>query len=88
MHAHGAATPVDQRLEVTSGLRSVDDAKRVRLSRHGEVMRFIGGDLEEHPGIGTALVCLSGRVQLPRAKPDAGRFARRVPDSVTDLLKP
>ena len=88
MHAHGAATPVGQRLEVTSGLRSVDDTKGVWLSRHREVMRFVSGDLEEHPTVGTALVRLSGRVQIARAKPNAGGVARRVPNSVADLLKP
>ena len=59
-----------EHVEIAARLRRLDDAERVPVPGDLDVDHVVAGDLQEHTGVGTALVGLAGGVQEPRPEPD------------------
>ena len=72
MHDKNATSALGQHLEIAARLRCLDNAKRVRLFRHLEIIGVVAGDLQEHAAVGAAFVDLTGRMQEARPKPETG----------------
>src|SRR4051794_9820401 len=73
MHAQGAAAALRQDVEIAARLRRLDHAKTGLLAGYREILGIIGGDLQKHAAVGTALVGLSGGMQEARPELGAGR---------------
>ena len=80
MDAQGPAAALGQHVEIAPRLRRLDDAEGEFAAGYRQVSGIVAGDLQEHPGIGAALVGLTGRMQEPRAEAEAGRDALAVAD--------
>src|SRR4029077_3999718 len=87
MHAQGAAAALGQYLEITASLCRLHGAERVLLSGHGQVVGVVTRQLQEHTGIGAALVGLSSGVQKARTKAEAGGDVLPVAHGVPDRLQ-
>ena len=68
MHAQRAAVAIGEDLKIAAGLRCFYDAECVFLVWHRQIRSIVASDLQKHAGIWSALVCLSGRMQKPRAE--------------------
>src|ERR1700732_4743169 len=66
LYAKHAPPVVAQRLEITKGLRLLEDAKRELLARNRHIIRVVANHLEEDARVGAAFVQLPGRVQVAR----------------------
>ena len=75
MHPQRAPAAFGQHVEIAARLRRLDDTERRLLAGHRQILRVIGGDLQEHAAVGPALVGLSGRMQEARSELGAGRDA-------------
>src|SRR5205823_6310809 len=73
VHAQRAAAMRLKDLEISARLRREQRPERVRHPGNREVLAAVGGDLQEQPGIRTALVELAGGVQEARSEPDRAR---------------
>src|SRR5438477_486413 len=73
-----APAALAEHAEIAARLRRFDHAEAVLRSGHGQILRVVAGDLQEHAAVGPALVRLAGRVQETRAEADAGRRLRPV----------
>src|SRR5665213_1443206 len=62
MDAQCAATPFHQHLKVAARLRRFHHAEAVGMAGHVDISRIVASDLQEHAGIGAALVGLAGRM--------------------------
>src|SRR5712691_13492784 len=87
MYAQQSAAAFGQDVEIAARLRRLDHAKAVSLSRHGEILSILAGDLQDHPAIGAALIDLSSRVQKARPETDASRGSELVADHSTQPLQ-
>src|SRR6266852_9074403 len=65
--------PRRERFEVAQRLRLPEDREAVGLARDEHVARVVLNDLEEHAGLGTALVQLAGGVKEARTVARGGR---------------
>jgi hypothetical protein len=59
MHAQCAAAAFSKHLEVSTGLRSFHNAKRVLLAGHWHIDRVVACDLEKDAAVGPAFVSLA-----------------------------
>ena len=66
VHAEGAPAPLGEHLEVAAGLRRFDHPEGEALTRHRQIGGVFTRDLEEHAGIGSALIGLARRMQEAR----------------------
>src|SRR5258708_4914515 len=64
LYAEHAPAVVAQRLEITEGLRLLEDPKREVLAGNRQVIWIVADQLEEDARVGAALVQLTGRVQV------------------------
>src|SRR5665213_115910 len=67
-----------QHIEIAARLRRFYHAETIFLPRHGQILRLVAGDLEEHTAIRAALIGLSGRMQEARSELEAGGDALAV----------
>src|SRR5215472_423098 len=90
MHSQRSSIPLAQHLEIAPCLCSFYYSKRELLAGHLQIGCVVAGDLQEHSRIGTAFVCLSGRMQEARTKAEAGgrllAIANRLARSLQSLL--
>jgi len=87
VHAQGAPAAFRQHREIAAGLRRLDHAEGVLLSRHGKVGGIIAGNLKEHAAVWAALLGLSRGVQEARAKAEAGGHFLGVAHQVANALQ-
>ena len=73
MHAQSPPAAFGQHAEIAASLRCLDHAEARLLARHRQIPVVIGGDLQEHPAVGTAFVGLPGRMLEARPEFGAGR---------------
>ena len=71
MHAQRAAVAIRENLKIAARLRRFHHAECVFLARNRKIRSIVAGDLQEHAGIWSALVCLPCRMQKPRAEAEA-----------------
>ena len=87
MDAQCPAPARGQHIEVAAGLRRLDDAKTVFMARYVEVDGIIAGDLQKHPGVGSALISLPGRMEKARSKAETCGDPLAVADRNADRLQ-
>lgn len=81
MDAKRAATAFDQDVEVTAGLRRLDNAEAVGMARHFDVDWIVACNLQKHAGVRAALIGLPRRMLETRPKAKAGGSAGFVADT-------
>src|SRR5215469_12691261 len=72
MDSQRAPATFEENVKVAAGLRIFHNAETGAVSGNGDVLAVVGGDLEKHTAVRTALVSLAGRVQKSRAEFEAG----------------
>src|SRR5579864_4375210 len=87
MHAQDTPIAFDQHREVAARLRRLDDTEGVFFARYLDIGRIVASDLQEHAGVRTALVGLSGGMQEPRSEAEAGGNPLAVADQDADILE-
>src|ERR1700722_1731069 len=87
MHPQSTAVAVSQHLEIATSLRRFHNAECVFLAGYGKVRGVVAGNLQKYSGVRSALVRLSGGMQKPGTKSEAGRDFFLVPDRMTDFLQ-
>jgi hypothetical protein len=60
MNAQRAPSPLSQYGEVASGLRCLDHAEGIFLTRHRQIFSIICRNLQENAGVRAALIGLAG----------------------------
>src|SRR5580658_3055495 len=73
MHAQRTPATLGEHAEIASRLRCLDHAKAGLLARHRQILRVVGGDLQEHAAVRTAFIGLTRRMQETRTEFRAGR---------------
>jgi hypothetical protein len=79
--------PSLERGEIAERLRGDEGAERLVPAGNRQVLRRLGGDLEEDSRVRPALVKLAGRVQEPRAESEGRRRAGAPADALPDALQ-
>src|ERR1051326_484755 len=87
MNAQSATFSFGQDLEITAGLRRLDDAEGVLLLGNRELYSVVTRDLKKDSAVGAAFVCLSGGVKKARSETKAGSDAFLIADLVADRLQ-
>src|SRR5882724_2350699 len=72
MNPQRPSSAFGEHVEIAACRRCLDDTKTRLLARHRQIPGVIGGDLQEHAAVRTALVGLAGRMQETRAEFGAG----------------
>ena len=73
MDPQDASSALGQYLEIAARLGGLHDAEGVFLPWNMQIAGVIAGDLQEHPGVGTAFVGLPGRMEEARPEAHTGR---------------
>ena len=86
VRAQRAPAALGKDLEIAARLRRLDDAERVGLAGHRQVLGIVAGDLQEDAAVRPALVGLSRRMLEARPEADAGRRLGPVADHPAEAL--
>ncbi len=73
MRPQRAAAALGQYLEISAGLRGLDDSERIFLIWNLKVGGIVAGDLEKYSGIRASFIGLTCRVQEAGTKAQASR---------------
>src|ERR1700676_739252 len=87
VHAQSATTALCEHREIAASLGRFYHAKSVFLPGNRQIGSIVAGNLQEHAGVWTALVGLTGGVQKPRTKAQAGGNFFRVAHPMTNGLQ-
>src|SRR3954447_24032039 len=79
IHPQDAPVTFGKDVEVPARLCGFDDAEACAMSWDRQIPGIVGGNLEKHAAIGTALVSLACRMQETRTKAEAGCGVSPVP---------
>src|SRR3954454_13860629 len=87
VYAQGAAAAPGQHLEIAARLRRLDHSETGLLPGNGKIVAVIGGELQEHAAVWTALVGLTGGMQKARPEFSAGGDMAFVTNREPDALQ-
>ena len=72
MHSERSPASLFEDGEISCGLRRDDHSKGVFLARNREILRVVGGDLQENASIRATFIVLSGGVEEAWAETETG----------------